>query len=456
MKHLKLIKFLSVFASISMLMPSFAHADNAELLTMVQNLQSEMAEMQQTIKWQGGKIQDLQKGTAIVEKEDGKTEKLITEETHPWLKGLKQSGDFRLRYQATRATGASAAADDNIFRYRLRWGAEKSMDGPFKDDKMKVGFRVASAPGDGVSSARNSTNETFDDQFDFKDIAIDLAYAKYYPGFFKGLGPIDQMEIGAGKFKNPFLEGSTWMMWDSDVTPEGIYEQFDLNLLSSEDLDLEGQATFGQFVLESNTTTDNADSELYAAQFVVNSEIKSLGDKPVKTKHAISYYHYDDYTKAGNFTAGNNATCGTALCAGDFKILDLYNEIGVTVPGTKLPFKIYQNFFKNLDESAVTKATGAGQDKAWMLGAKLGSAKKKGQWELKYEYAWIEANSTAGAFTDSDFGGTDRRGSVVKGKYALTDNLSLAMAYFATNRITTGTFADTENDLWQMDLAWKF
>lgn len=456
MKQSKLIKFLSIFVSCGLLLPTVAMADSAELLTMVQNLQSEMAEMKQTIKWQGGKIQDLQKGSTLVETKNGDTAKVITEDSHPWLKGLKQSGDFRLRYEGTRATGGSAPADRNRFRYRLRWGVEKEMAGPFEGDKMKVGFRVASAPGDSVSSTRNSTNETFDDQFDFKDIAIDRAYAKYYPGALKDLGPISKTEITAGKFKNPFLSGSTWMMWDSDVTPEGIYEKFDLNLLKSEDIDLTGELTLGQFVVEENAGSDNADSELFAGQFVVNSKLKGFGDDAIKTKHAISYYHYDDYTTAGNFVAGNNATCGTALCAGDFKVLDIYNEIGITIPGTKLPFKVYQNFFKNLDESAVTKASGAGQDKAWMLGAKIGKAKKKGTWELKYEYAWIEANSTPGAFTDSDFGGTDRRGSVLKGKYALTDNLSFAMAYFATNRITTGTFADTETDLWQMDMAWKF
>ncbi len=426
-KKMRLFSLVTLLAMGS----STAYADDAALLNMVRNLESQMKAMQQTIMTQGETIRELKSqpsgSTYMAPKGEVTTAEVgnITEATHPWLKGLDWKGDLRLRYEGISGNGA-ANTDQKRFRYRLRYGFEKKMDGPFEGDKMKVGFRLAS----GTTGTRTSTNTTFDTQFDYDSIVIKRAYAKYYPNALK-VGPISNVEIGGGKFENPFVDKmgeSTWLIWDGDVEPEGLYERFEMSLLDNEDFSINGVATAGQLILEEGGATDSDDSELWAYNLGFLTNLKDAG---VTTKHFVSFYDFDEYqSRSGNFVAGNNPTCsgGASLCS-EFQLLNVYNEIGIGLPGINQPFKVYFDAVKNLSESADTKATGADQDKAWMLGAKLCEAKKKGQWELKYEYARLEANAVVGAFTDSDFdgGSGNARGSVIGGKYALSDNLELAV-----------------------------
>lgn len=448
-----------------------ALADEGAVMNAVKALEKQMGEMQKTINWQKEKIEAMERrgagGETVVVSSGGSdfgddffdnNLKAAIGDSSKWLKDLKFSGDFRLRYEALNEQHNSAANDRNRLRYRLRFGFEKKMKGPFKGDEMKVGFRIVSAPGESVSPSITSTNTTFDTNFAYKDISIDRAYAIYMPEWAK-VGPVKELEIGAGKFKNPFEEGSSWIVWDGDVTPEGVYEKIDMDLLKSDNLDASFSALAGQLVLEEGSGSQDDDAELWAYQFGLQSKIRGVTKKAIEMKNFFSWYNFDDFNLPGNFagTGGNFTGPGnqsTRLTTG-FDVMEFYNEIAVTVnplPKTKFFF----DWAKNVSENSLD-GFGAGQDKAWAAGAKMGSAKKKGQWEVGYTYAWIEANAVPGVFSDSDFGGADRRGSVIKGAYALTDNLQLGAAAFFTNRILTGhpSRPDNERDLFQVDLVWK-
>jgi hypothetical protein len=96
----------------------------------------------------------------------------------------------------------------------------------------------------------------------------------------------------------------------------------------------------------------------------------------------------------------------------------------------------------------------------------FGSNKKKGQWQLTYQYKHLEADATWDAITDSDWGGggTDRKGHVLKGSYNVTDWWQLAATAFVTEKISDRTKskhdvvgADGEELLRvQLDTAFKF
>lgn len=181
-----------------------------------------------------------------------------------------------------------------------------------------------------------------------------------------------------------------------------------------------------------------------------------LEDGPVKMKNAFSTYVFEDFGLDSNFgAAGNNS-----LKPGDattlersFLVLNIYNELAFPFQLHKAKgWKIYFDWFTNV-EGEGNDAAGADEDNAWMIGTKIGKAKKKGTWELKYDYVWIDANASPDAINDSDFGGTDRRGSVVKAAYALTDNLKFKTSLFRTDRLQGD---DNERALWQFDLIWKF
>ena len=95
------------------------------------------------------------------------------------------------------------------------------------------------------------------------------------------------------------------------------------------------------------------------------------------------------------------------------------------------------------------------QSDGYAVGLKVGKNKKKGDWSASYKYAYIEANSTAGAFNDSDFGHANSKGHVFGGKYNLADFLTLGGKVFYTEPVT-GSHENERDVTVQADLVWKF
>ena len=232
-----------------------------------------------------------------------------------------------------------------------------------------------------------------------------------------------------------------------------------MKALRTDPLNVDLDLLAGQWVVEEANGSENADSEVYLYSAGLKSKIRGPFKEPIEFKNYLTGYFWSDLAENTNFTAagGNFLFPGsTTNLATGYEVLESYHEIKLKVdplPETKL----YLDFATNLAENALD-AFGANNDKHWTLGAKLGNAKKKGTWELAYEYIWLEANSVPSVFTDGDFGGTDRRGSIFRAAYAFTDYLQLNFAMFFTNNILAGHPArgDFERDLFQTDLVWKF
>ncbi len=436
----------------------------SDLATRFEKLETRIVELQHQLVQQeqrhNEEIETLRRAIEI----EGPQEKTVAlpgpvPAVPKWFDGLEFSGDFRLRYEAFDFTSGNPAEDDprNRFRFRLRYGFEKTL---LPD--MKVGFFLSS----GSTNDPTSTNETFDGNFVYKTTVIERAYATYAPSWAER-GPIEKLEITGGKFKNPFETGTSEIIWDRDVRPEGAYEKIDFNIVNSENFKVTGYATAGQFILNEDATlgsgTIGGDAELWAVQLGLNPKFKTpLGDKPVSLLTAVSYYGFSEYAEKGHFGSfarGNPNITGSPseLDAGSFQIFELYNEL--KIPLDPLPgLRLFFDWAINGGEDAPDQALG-GADDAWALGARLGEAKIKGNWEVGYEYRLIEPNSVVGAFNDSDFGigFSDKRGSVVKAKYMLTDHLELGTAAFLVNNAGADSISiDEEQRRFQVDLAWKF
>lgn len=472
---------------------STVHADAdpmGEMKSLVQGLQKQMQSMQRTIEMQNEKI-NLLEDRETVQLTPTSTEGAAAPMTdyefnerlggalggaNKWLKDLSLKGDLRLRYEAfDNHTGNPAdTADRNRFRYRLRYGFEKKFS-----EEMKLGFSMASGEraynntSFGGNVDPTSTNTTFDNNFNFKDIFIEKAFAQYNPKWAE-IGIIDKLTLKGGKIDNPFEKGSSDMIWDRDVKPEGLSEKFDFNLIDGSDLDMTGYLTLGQFVLDEDAAP-HGDAELFAHQIGINPVVYTpLFERPVDFHSAFSWYSYRNFAESSNFllngaslARGNANAVGPAvdLDAGDFEVIELYNEIAVYPMG--LPTRFFFDWALNADndnQSNTLRGVGTEEDSAWSFGTKLGGILKKGDWEASYAYKRIAANSVVGAFNDSDFGtnahaGT--RGNVIKLGYALTDNLTLNSAAFFVNNLNTGTgptprSMDEEQRRFQMDLVWKF
>jgi hypothetical protein len=124
------------------------------------------------------------------------------------------------------------------------------------------------------------------------------------------------------------------------------------------------------------------------------------------------------------------------------------------------PYKGYPNSV--LENNSV-------QDTGWWAGITFGKAAKKGTWEIAYRYEHLEGDAWWEELTDSDYGaynyspsgqagyktGTNVKGHIIKGTYALYDSLSFTIKYWMTEQIVE-TGGKTGANRLQVDMSWKF
>jgi hypothetical protein len=473
---------------------SAAFADEAQLMDMVKSMQKQMSDLQNTVTAQnaeiqalkaggGGKIQMAQGGAeATPPMSEAEFNQRLGDRlggADKWLKDLKFSGDLRLRYEAFHYHGSSYSGsgtnlngiqpDRNRFRFRLRFGFEKTFN-----PEMKIGFSLAS----GSLTDPISTNQTLTGDFNFKTIMIEKAFATYTPEWAK-VGPVSGLEITAGKFTNPFERGSTDMIWDRDLKPEGIYEKVDGRLLKTDNLDLKVYGTAGQFILNETgvrgltvaNNTNGVDSNLWAFQVGLNPVFYVPGlERPVDALSALSIYDYQHFVDHGNdaYPLGNFTNPGDTgrLDAGQFNILNFYQEVAVYPYG--IPVRPFFEFARNMASQASLTTD---SNNSWSSGITLGKLQKKGDWQASYQYKWIGSSSVVGAFNDSDFGGAyggaGKAGSVIKLGYNLTDYLALNAGCYLVRPLNTraqvingaalnGAQVDQSVRRFQLDMTYKF
>ena len=106
----------------------------------------------------------------------------------------------------------------------------------------------------------------------------------------------------------------------------------------------------------------------------------------------------------------------------DYRNLEAFAEYSFKLGGQSVA--LFGNYTVNTEADD--------NDTGYLIGAKYGSAKKRGQWDITYFYENLEADATVGLLADSDFGGggTDARGHVLGGTYAFHDNWNFKATYF--------------------------
>ncbi len=420
-----------------------------------------------------------------IETAEKKDYKAQVKSASPWLDGLSSKGDVRLRYEAfsresednRTTTGAAGGSDRNRERFRVRWGLEQKIG-----DEWKAGFRIAS--GGGTTDA-TSTNQTFDGEFGLKDVFFDRAYGMWSPTkrVKEVIPAVNVVEIGAGKVENPYDRDkwNTSIIWDGDVTPEGIYEKVDFRLM--DDTANEAYWDFntlqGQWMVDEDSDLSPGDKEMQSYGFGTTYQWK----KSHKASFKFTYYDwqgYADFIRAssalGNNTGGNDRTVD------DFKILNFYGDVAFDVPtwwwGTQ-PLTLYGDYANNAgaetdpngstDESLMNVAQRQDEEDAFSLGATLGKASDKGTWSFNYEYLYIEPNSVVGNFAESDLGlgFANNKGHKLAYKYMLWKNVELGFTAWMVERVnkTISTFGASDNRVagdddqvlrTQLDLVYKF
>lgn len=350
---------------------------------------------------------DAQNASAVDAKE--KKEK---KEKNP----LKFKGDIRYRHESIKKGDADM---DHRHRVRMRFGVFSEIS-----ENLEAGFQLASGGGDPIS-----TNQTLSPAFTKKPMTIDQAFFQY-----RQKGWI----LAGGKMKNPlFLPGGSPLIWDSDLTPEGMVAAYEIKTDSIQ------FSLLGLAFWNADRKGDEKDSH------ILGSQARARFDFGGFTLCVAGGFY--DFTKIRNYgplyegNAFGNTLDAENLYANDYNIVDA----GVELKGKmgKIPFSVFGQLALNL--AADEEKTG------FLAGFSLGDAQKAMGWKLSYNFRSLQKDAVFGTYADSDFigSGTGGSGHVVSAEFALSDAFLLG-ATVQLSTIDDGN--DTAYTRIQIDASVKF
>ena len=384
------------------------------------------------------------------------------------IKSMELYGDLRLRYEDRIAIApTSAELERQRWRYAFRIGVRGDVGSDFfyglRLDTGTYGrsawvtFADDNANQAGKSAQANKTNDA---------VAVGLAYI--------GWKPTSWLQVIGGRQPNPLY--TTPMVWDPDITPEGLSEKLNFNL--TDNFSLFGGASqfvYQAFASQPSATTNNDDVGLRRPNLMLYTFEAGANYKLSEAsafKGAINYYTYtggqgiadfrSTFTGTGTGYAGN-------IGVNDLQVVEIPLEF--RFPVASLSGLVYGNFAKNLKGSE--RATNAGfasfgdQDKAMQIGLSLGSqgipqgaasgatygsSAKKGTWETRVYWQRIEQFALDPNMIDSDFfERTNLEGWFLAAAYSPADAIITTLRYGQAKRFNdslgTGGFNDDSSGL---------
>ncbi len=406
---------------------------------------------------------------------------------------IRLYGDGRFRYSGEegKQVGTEDHAQRERWRYRLRLG----MDVKLQDNWM-LGLRLEAGPGARSANVTAGENPAFAKagtgtgtfattggktgtavtSVKWEDtIFLGQLYLKY--------SPTSWSSVEAGRMPNPFVGGNVGaganasLVWDPDVNPQGVAEQFKYTLAigggsSGGGFSKDGKAiavkndpgmtidlfaNFGQFVYEDamensfNKGTVQTPSRVDRWMLGFQVGAKANFSKTTYLQIAPAFYNYtgggdatlatyngDGATVALNKNANPKLVTFNQSGVNDLAVIDVPVEFGWRM--WNLPFVVFGEFTDNIDASG--RAAKAGHaDKsggiAYAAGLGVGKVKKKGDWEIKAWWQHSEQFSLDPNINDDDIfnGRLNMEGIVARAAYAFTDSASLSLIYANGSRI---------------------
>jgi hypothetical protein len=231
------------------------------------------------------------------------------------------------------------------------------------------------------------------------------------------------------------------MMWDGDWRPEGLGLVWDNGHVFAQGLGtwLEGDSSKG---------TEFA--------WVVQAGMKLKVGDTGNLKFGAGYQEFDIAGRTPLFGDpddfyGNryvvDPVTGSLVFANNYRNFEAFAEYKFKLGGKSA--SLFGDYTVNTDASK--------NDTGYLVGAKYGSAKKKGTWDVGYFYERLEADAVIGLLTDSDFGGggTDSKGHALQGTYAFQDHWNFKATYFL-NQVALSSGDSKDFRRLMLDLSFKF
>jgi hypothetical protein len=356
-----------------------------------------------------------------------------------WADNITVKGDLRYRFERINDDAKLNAAGDTYARSRDRIRARLGVEAKCNDN-LKAGIELSTGQTDPISG-----NQTIGDGLGKKDMKLNLAYFDY-----NVFGEQrNEIHLVGGKMKNPFMTFPDDLVWDPDLTPEGMAVKGQLGV---------GLATFlangGYAWIQERTDKD--DTILLSGQAAVKLQFKP----EIALAVGGSYYGYQnikgydviDWENKNN-SYGNSTVDGTVsgtttnkAWGSKFTPVVYFAQLDLWVGPIGLPLAFYAQGLTNPDAVAY--------DQGQMYGVSLGKSKNPRTWELGYSWAKLEKDATLGMFTDSDRwgGGTDGKGHKLYGKYQIMKGLQAGVTYFLDERKISDPKNTKDYDRLQVDL----
>lgn len=359
----------------------------------------------------------------------------------------------------------------------------------------------------GSDNSPVSTNQTLGGGTNFGKYSLWLDRANIQ------LRPIQEMTIQLGRFGNPFH--TTSLMFDDDLNFDGVAVSGKVPV--SQDVAVFGTVgafpvynTSFDFGTTDVIKTKSEDKYMAAAQAGVAWKISD----GARVKTSVGYFHFsgiDGRLSSPCFLPTSSQSCDTderrpqfvqfgntmaalrniALdptepsapqlqyfgLASRFRVLNanlqldakLTDRFGLRLVGDyakNIGFQEWRaraeavnNRGPNIARPGQEEVPGdwEGGDDAWHVNLVVGQPdlQRSGEWNLSLGYKHIESDAVVDAFTDSDFhlGGTNAKGFILGGEYALSTGTSLGVRWLSANEVSGPPYA---NDVLQIDLTARF
>ena len=291
-----------------------------------------------------------------------------------WYDKIDFKGDLRLRYEGFWSDGLSDNNHRSRFRLRARAGMYTNVT-----DWMKIGLQLRSGdPLDPVSD-----NQSVDTGFSMKQIAMSDAYA--------GFDATQWLHVRAGKFDPKNLWTVSDMMWDDDVTVEGLLEKLEFGVF---------EASLYQYFLEERKEGD--DSNLYGGQVRGAFDLSSKNSLTLGCGYDAWVNPQDvaDLTLSGELHGNpvTNILDDNDQLISDFQIGALFAQWKYKL-SDRWPIKVtafgYHNFGAN-------EFGGKKYDDGYFIRFQIGEYKEKGQVAFRASRYYSQPDALFYVFAQSD------------------------------------------------------
>lgn len=367
------------------------------------------------------------------------------------LSEFRISGDMRVRYEGR---GGELVNGDDLARDRFRYRVRTAITGKLLHN-WGFGFRLESGGGS------RSTNVTLADDGG--------PYAKTNDGLFVGQiyatwTPTPEWTFTAGRMPNPIV--TTSMVWDGDINPEGVAEQYRTRKGNNEFF-----VTLAQFIYGTSGTQDpfaaitpanragTEDLYLTAWQAGYKRYINGATTFFQVTPVVYAYIGSDQRANVAAFNGAMSAT--NAAPVNNLFVFEVPLEYN-WLTSNGVPLRAFGDFAINMDADSRARKFGRtdldGEDKAFHVGFQYGKASLPGEWDARVIYQSVGSFALDTNLVDSDLfdSRTNLKGFILGGNYALGAATQLSLTYASGERENTSVIASGAGDVGSNNLLDKY